>query len=140
MSRGAHRTAFAARRPSKDARTLRTEWVAALSLAGTLAKAAEADDPTAAAGFGVLLSRLMVLLRDLEPANFPVAAASAQSMAAAWLKLARDFVHPAWSPQARTACAPFLKAGVGCLDRLLTELRTEEGRHGRQILGERDED
>lgn len=137
---GQTRSAFVARRPPKSAHQLRGDWIAALTIGAELARAAEDDDATAAAAYGAGVSRLMVLLRDLEPVNFPVAVASAQTMAAAWLKLARDFVHPAWSPAARTACAPFLKAGANCLDRLLTNLRTEEARGTRQILGERDED
>lgn len=134
------RPSFAARRPVKDARQLRAEWMASLEMAADLARAAEAEDPTAVETFGVTMTRLRVAIRDLEPANFPATASSAQTMAAAWLRLIRDFVAAGWSPEARTACAPFLKAGCACLDRLITTLRTEEARGTRQILGERDED
>lgn len=146
MSRfGRPHAAFAARRPPKEPRQIRADWFACVAGVAELARAAEGEGDvpagaTARLGFGVALTRLRVTLRDLEPGNFPLPAASARSMATAWLKLARDFVDPAWSPQARTACAGFLAAGCACLDRLLTDLRTEEARATRQILGERDED
>lgn len=134
------RAAFAARRPAKSTHQLRMDWVSSLAMAAELARAAEADDPTAIETFGVTMTRLRVAIRDLEPANFPAPALSAQTMAAAWLRLVRDFTAGGWTAEARTACAPFLRAGCGCLDRLITTLRTEEARGTRQILGERDED
>lgn len=137
------RTSFAARTLARSPQQIRSDWNAAVVLAGALASAAGAEqqqpglrDPQ----FGQNLTRLVLTARALEPGNFPVQAESARSMAAAFLKLARDFCHPGWSPQARTACAPFLRAGARCLDDLINDLRTEEARGWRGQLGERDED
>lgn len=137
------RASFAARTPARSPQQLRADWVSAILLAKGLSATAEqqlgpADgrDPD----FGQNLTRLVITARALEPANFPVQAESARSMAAAFLKLARDFCHPGWSPPARTACAGFLNAGAQCLDALITNLRTEEARGWRGQLGERDED
>lgn len=134
------RPPFAARRPAKTGAMLRADWVSCLAKVELLADVAMgARGEALDAEFGQTLTRLTVGLRDLEPGNFPVAASSAQTMAAAFLKLARDFAHPAWTPQARTACAPFLKAGAACLDALLDALRSEEAALGRRITGERED-
>jgi hypothetical protein len=135
------RPSFSARRPPRTPHQLRADWIAAIMLAGAVARVAderEAASASEAAAFGQNLTRLSLSMRDLEPGNFPVQAESARSMAAAFLKLARDFCHPGWSPQARTACAPFLRAGARCLDGLIDELRAREAEVGRRVLGERD--
>lgn len=138
--RHAPRPGFQARRPSRSPQEVRAGWVSAIQLADWLAAQAGLDEIGRHADFGQNLTRLSLSVRDLEPANFPVQAESARSMAAAFLKLARDFCHPGWSPDARTACAAFLSAGAACLDGLLDRLRHDEAAHGRRVLGERDED
>lgn len=130
---------FNDRRPLRAPAELRADWVSALEIVGRLVgavmgQACEPGDPDPA--FGQSLTRLKVTLRYLEASNFPVDAESARTMAAAFLALARAFGHPAWSPQARFTAAPFLKAGVQCLEGLLAEL----AERGRRMLGERDGD
>lgn len=142
-----HRPSFAPRRPAKTPMQLRADWIAALEMARALARLAGDGDPVAwdapadgaRLAFGQTLTRLQVTLRDLGPENFPLAQSSAQTMAVAFLKLARDFCHPAWNAEARTACAGFLAAGAEALDRLITAQRTEMAGATARMLGERDE-
>lgn len=134
---------YAARRPQRSPQQLRADWADAVRLARSLAATAahpEGAPASAAAGFGQGLTRLAIGLRDLDAGNFPVAAESARSMAAAFLKLARDFCHPGWSPEARTACAGFLAAGAEALDAIISELRARDAEAGRRVLGEREEE
>lgn len=132
------RETFADRRPPRGPQQVRADWVAGIMLAGALAGQVVRDgEPDA--DFRRQLTRLSLSLRDLKAENFPVPAPSARIMAAAFLALARNFAHPAWSPQARTACAPFLLAGASCVDGLLDGLRVAEAVSGRRVLGERDE-
>lgn len=130
------RGSFSSRRPVKTPRELRADWTSAVELAARLAAVAADDVPDPA--FGQNLVRLTCAVRDLDAVNFPLAAASAQTMARAFLLLARDFSHPAWPAPARTACAPFLAAGAAALDRLLAELRSREADSWRGHTGERD--
>lgn len=135
--------AFSKRRPARSPQQIRADWLSAISLAWGLSNHAGGDEDVVAPGersFGQNITRLTITLRDLKTENFPVNAESARAMAGAFLTLARHFCHPAWSTPARTACAPFLKAGAICLEGLITNLRTEEARGWRDRLGERDED
>lgn len=142
MSRGWQgQQGFTKRRPQLDPRELKAAWVAAIAEMEWLADATarqigEDREPD----YGQRLTRMTPRLRDLEATNFPVMADSARTQAAAFLALSRAFCHPAWSPEARTACAGFLKAGAQSLDVLVSTLRLAEAQHGRRILGERDED
>jgi hypothetical protein len=130
------RFGYQARRPTPSPRELRLQWVAAVELAGHLACVAKGDGMAPA--FGQNLVRLAVALRDLEGANFPAPASSAQCMARAFLVLAREFADPRQGPEARTACAAFLIAGAEALDAMLSDLRTREAETWRAHTGERD--
>lgn len=136
------RGGFAERRPGKSPADLRADWVAGLALAITLAGIAERTEGELPrhGEFGQGCTRLSLTVRDLTGESFPIPAPSVRQMATAFLMAVRAWVHPAMSPETRTACAPFVKAGAACLDGLLSQLRSQEAVSGRRVLGERDED
>lgn len=133
------RGGFRDRRITPEPQKIRAAWIAAP--VDTRVLAVEAlGEPEHTADYRRRLTQLSLTLRDLTADNFPLATPSARIMAAAFLALARNFAHPAWPPEARTACAPFLKAGAECIDSLLAGLRSEEAVAGRRVLGERDDE
>ncbi len=133
---------FAARRPTKTPQQLRAEWVHAIELARTACAVAEGAGDGSQVTLGQSggdIARLMVTVRDLASTNFPIEAFSARQMAGAFLALVQAFANPATGPEARTACAPFLRVGAEALDGLLSELRRQESRAWRSQTGERDD-
>lgn len=137
--RSPSRGGFYNRRVTPEPPKIRAGWIAAPVDARMLAVEAMGE-PEHTPEYRRRLTQLSLTLRDLAADNFPIATPSARLMAGAFLALARNFAHPAWPPEARTACAPFLKAGAECIDGLLAGLRSEEAVAGRRVLGERGDD
>jgi hypothetical protein len=131
--------------PSLSPHQLRQAWVESIRLGALVAaeadRAGDEQHQPAALGHGMHganVTRLAAALRHLGPENFPVESWSARVMATAFLALAKGAVNPAMSPQARTACAPFLAAGAQALEGLMGALRTDESASWRGRMGEVD--
>jgi hypothetical protein len=132
------RRGFSERRMPPDAGKVRAAWIAAPGLAERVAVEA-ASEIEAAGDFRRRLTNLSLTVRDLSADNFPLDTPSARVMAAAFLALARNFSNPTTPPEARTACAGFLREGAACVDNLLAARRSQEAIVGRRVLPREDD-
>jgi len=121
---------YAARKPARSPQQIRADWVAAImqGRAITATMLSPAD----------LVLALTADIRHLQPDNFPIEAFSARQMATAFLAVAKVIVSREVGAEARTACAPTLRACAEALDGFLTGLRDAEAQTWRHRTGEKD--
>lgn len=136
--------AGASGRGARSPQDIRRDWLSAVELAATAGADAVAIGEGAQAApsgqLGQVLSRLLVSLRDLAPANFPPQGQAARIVAACFLAAARGFTEPVGNGSAeRTAIAPFLIVMAAQVEAQLDALRREESGAWRRATGERED-